>query len=299
MMNSFLAFDIGGTKLKYALIDQNGRLLQRHSEATITSSRIAFIARLKQIIASYDAITGIGISVPGKVDQNQVIHFGGSLPFLDGLSFRDELGLSIAVNVENDAKAATLAELWQGSLQDTANGAMLVLGTAIGSGIVLNHQLVYGSHQQAGEISFMSNGHFDKANLMGGQASAVRLIQTIAAHHRFENLNDGAKAFQLINGCDEFASKQFNRFCQEVALAIHNMQTVIDVDRYVIGGGISKQPIVTTGIRRAYDQMRMAHPFVADTLVQPVITTSTFHNDANLYGAVYQLQTMHEVKSNG
>lgn len=291
-MKTYLAFDIGGTKLKYALINNQGQMLKKYSEDTVKTSQADFLNRFNEIIQNFQTqISGIGISVPGKVDtKNQKISFGGSLPFLDGVSFNDSLDTQLPIFVENDAKSATLAEMWQGSLSNISNGVMLVLGTAIGSGIVLNHQLVYGSNQQAGEVSFMSYGQFDKEHLMGGKSSAVALIQDIAQHYQLDNIDDGPKVFELITNNKTYAVKQFREFCRNVALLIHNMQTVLDVDCYVIGGGISRQKIVVAGINQAFDDLRSENDFVNNTLMKPQIVSSKLYNEANLFGAVSRFE---------
>ncbi|MFC6176485.1 ROK family protein [Companilactobacillus huachuanensis] len=295
-MKTYLAFDIGGTKLKYALINDQGQLLKTYSENTIKTSQAEFLKRFNEIIQKFQSqISGIGISVPGKVNvTDQSISFGGSLPFLDGVSFSKSLDTKLSIFVENDAKAATLAEIWQGSLKEVKNGVMLVLGTAIGSGIVLNHQLVYGSHQQAGEVSFMSCGKFDMDDLMGGRSSAVGLIQDIASHYELEDINDGPKVFELIKSNDTYAKERFQKFCRNVALLIHNMQTVLDVDQYVIGGGISHQAIVAEGINKAFDELRAENKFVNNTLTKPQIVSSKLYNAANLYGSISRFEMVTE-----
>lgn len=304
-MKTYLAFDIGGTKLKYALINDQGQLLKKYSENTVKTSQEGFLNRFNEIIQKFQAqISGIGISVPGKINAtDQSISFGGALPFLDGVSFNKELHTKLPIFVENDAKAATLAEMWQGSLMNVENGVMLVLGTGIGSGILLNHQLVYGSHQQAGEVSFMSFGKFDKDDMMGGRGSAVGLIQDIASHYGLEDIDDGPKVFEMIRNNDTFAKERFQKFCRNVALLIHNMQTVLDADRYVIGGGISHQKIVVEGINKAFEELRAESDFVNNTLTKPQIVSSKLYNAANLYGAISKFEigteNTNELKSVG
>jgi len=291
-MKTYLAFDIGGTKLKYALINDQGQLLKKYSEDTVKTSQSEFLKRFNEIVQKFQAqISGIGISVPGKVNaKDQRISFGGSLPFLDGVSFGESLETKLPIFVENDAKAAALAEMWQGSLKEINNGVMLVLGTGVGSGIVLNHQLIYGSHRQAGEVSFMSYGKFDKTSLMGGKGSAVGLVQDIASHYDLADINDGPQVFELIKNNKTFAQARFKEFCWNIALLIHNMQTVLDVDQYVIGGGISRQKIVVEGIKQAFDELRAKDDFVNQTLDKPQIVSSKFYNTANLYGAVSRFE---------
>lgn len=96
------------------------------------------------------------MAVPGKVDHHdETIYGGGALQFLDQVNLPAALQLAVPVSVENDGKAAALAELWLGNLKNVQNGAAVVLGTGVGGGLILNSQLYAGSHFQAGELSFM------------------------------------------------------------------------------------------------------------------------------------------------
>ncbi|MCC9272977.1 MAG: ROK family protein, partial [Enterococcus aquimarinus] len=68
-----------------------------------------------------------------------------------------------------------------------------------------------------------------------------------------------------------------------------NIQAVLDLEKIVIGGGISAQPIVTGEIRKQYLAIRTNFPFMANTLTEVEIDSCRFLNDANLLGALYQL----------
>lgn len=301
-MKIYLAFDIGGTKLKYALISEQGQLLKRYSESTIVSSKSEFIKRFNQIVDKFETqISGIGVSVPGKVDfQTQKISFGGPLPFLDGISFNEILNTRLPVFVENDANAATLAEMWLGSLRDVNSGVMLVLGTAVGSGIMINKRLLYGVHQQAGEVSFVSYSKLDKEHMMGSQGSAVALIEDIARNAKLSELDDGRAVFKMINQGNSYAVNRFKIFCQNLASLIYNMQTILDVERFVIGGGISQQSIVVKGINQALCDLRQTSSFVSTTLEAPRVVSSRLYNDANLFGAIshFELRDVNNLSQN-
>ena len=84
--------------------------------------------------------------------------------------------------------------------------------------------------------------------------------------------------------------------CREIAVLITNIQAVADLDKIVIGGGISAQPIVVEEINRQYDQLVDEVEFVKKMLTKPEIVRARFMNDANIYGALYALllQINHE-----
>lgn len=295
-MKYYLSIDIGGTNLKFGLLDRAGNLIEHDKVPTPTDNRDHFLSVLESIIDAYvTQIRGIAISVPGKIDVQQgIVYFGGSLPFLDKFQLKAKLEAKyqLPVGLENDGKSAALAELWLGNLSDTPNSAAVVLGTGVGGGVILNNQLLYGAHFQAGEFSFMlndfNNPDFIQA-AVGGNTSAVGMIRTIGTQLGLADVTDGVGVFEAIKSGDQFAVTTFNHFCLYVAKMILNIQSVVDLQRYVIGGGISAQPLVVQTINQQYDQMLKQTPIIQATLTKPNIIKAKFGNDANLYGALYSL----------
>ncbi|MGB2575638.1 ROK family protein [Leuconostoc citreum] len=293
MNRNYLAIDIGGTNLKYGIIDRAGRLIEKHSVTIEATDREAFLAQLSAIVTQYrDQIKGVGISVPGTVKHpDDTIYGGGALRFLDQVNLATVLNLPVPVSVENDGKAAALAELWLGHLKGVENGAAVVLGTGVGGGLIFNRQLYSGTHFQAGELSFL----FDTRNLgdihhsIGWRGSAVHMIERVASALNLADQHDGYAVFEAINKRDKIAWPLFEDYAKEIAHLIYNLQTIIDVDRIVIGGGISAQKIVTETIQSAYDEMFHSNEMVAAVLTPAEIRASKFANDANLYGAIYHL----------
>ena len=104
-----------------------------------------------------------------------------------------------------------------------------------------------------------------------------------------QDQHDGYAVFEAINKRDKIAWPLFEDYAKEIAHLIYNLQTIIDVDRIVIGGGISAQKIVTETIQSAYDEMFHSNEMVAAVLTPAEIKASKFANDANLYGAIYHL----------
>lgn len=295
MSLNYLAIDIGGTNIKYGLIDHAGNLIKKDQQATVATSLADFLVQMHAIIKPFnDQIRGVGISVPGKVDhRNATIYGGGTLTFLDNVNLPQALGLKIPVTIENDGKAAALAELWLGNLHDVKNGAAVVLGTGVGGGLILNGALFSGTHFQAGELSFMSyTPQLKFEDIQGFRGSAVKMIERVALELNLANQHDGVRVFEAINQRQGPAWNIFEAYATEVALLIYNVQAVIDVKRVVIGGGISAQAIVADTIKMIYNKMLASNPIFANTLTPVEIMASKFANDANLYGAIYHLLLM-------
>lgn len=294
-MTQYLAFDIGGTNLKYALLNNAGKIIEHDKVPTPADDLAAFLKEIYKIADHYQGqFEGIAFSVPGKVDtKTNTVYFGGSLPYLDGVNFQRLVGdkYLVPVGVENDGKAAALAELWLGELKGINNGAAIVLGTGIGGGIILDGKIWRGSHFQAGELSFMQTegdkSGFDRFGCTYG--SAVKMIESANKLIGNSDLKDGYAAFDAINKGNAEAQKILERECKEVATIIFNIQSVVDLDKFVIGGGISAQPKVVETINKQYDLITNEVPFIAKMLTRPKIVRAKFMNEANIYGALYAL----------
>lgn len=293
-MSNYLSIDIGGTQIKFAELDGAGNIFER-GKINTPYDRLEFLKAIDHIISDHAGnIKGLSFCSPGKIEKNKV-KFGGSLPFLDGIDFEKNYGskYNLPVSVINDGKASVLAESWLGSLKNEDSCAALTLGTAVGGGIIVNGNLVRGINAQAGELSFMivdsSHANEMKGNT-GYLSSAVRLIENINKATDYSDLRDGVHAFEMIKDNVSVAQELFKTYCTQVAIVILNIQSVVDIKKFAIGGGISNQPILIDGINKAYDQLvNKANPLIGNTLTKPEIVTSKFKNDSNLYGALYNL----------
>lgn len=268
------------------------KLLKKNKIKTIHDKE-QFLAEIDKIVAEYvdKGVKGIAFCAPGKIAKT-TIHFGGALPFLDGIDFTQRYKkYNLPVAVINDGKASVLAESWLGSLKDIKNCASITLGTGLGGGIIVNDKLLNGAHYQAGEVSFLNLDINAKGfdGFSGTLGSAVGMIKKINKVLGSKDETDGLAAFEAINAGDETALKIFNEFCHMVAVIILNMQAVVDLDTIAIGGGISAQPIVAKGINKAYDKLLDDNPLVKTTFTRPQIVDAKFKNNANLYGALYNL----------
>lgn len=294
-MTDYLVFDIGGTNLKYALLNNAGQIKEKGKQSTVKTNLIDFMNQIYSIADSYlGNFQGISLAVPGKIDVEQkIIHFGGSLPFLDGANMQKLLGdkYHVPVGVENDGKAAALAEMWLGALKNVNAGEMLTLGSEVGGGIVVNGRLIHGAHFQAGELSFMRYEPTckDWSGFTGQIGSAVNMIKRVNEAVGNKNLNDGLSAFKAINTGDKGAVKIFTDYCYDVANIILSVQAVVDGERIVIAGGISEQPIVIQTISKEYDKLASQIYRVGHEITKPEIVPAKFRNDANIYGALYAL----------
>lgn len=81
----------------------------------------------------------------------------------------------------------------------------------------------------------------------------------------------------------------FKLYCRNVAIMIINIQTVINASKFVIGGGISNQPILIEEINNQLAKILEINPMIGKQMIPPKIVAAKHGNDSNLYGALYSL----------
>ncbi|MCF8381049.1 MAG: ROK family protein [Bacteroidales bacterium] len=159
MKEVVLGIDIGGTFTKYGLVDKNGFIFNEGSLPTDRHAKVIdFITELKtsvhQSLGDNYNIKGVGIGAPngnyytGKIESAPNLRWKGVIDLTD--LFEEKFGLP--VKVTNDANAAALGEMLYGDAVNMKNFIMITLGTGLGSGIVVNGEIVYGHDGFAGEI---------------------------------------------------------------------------------------------------------------------------------------------------
>lgn len=119
--------------------------------------------------------------------------------------------------------------------------------------------------------------------------SAVGMIEDIGTHLKLPNVTDGRRVFSEIMAGEEYAFKAFADFCDQVALLIYNIQSILDLDKFAIGGGISSQPLLIKQLRESFEKWHKITVLSERTITIPKIVSAHFYNDANLVGAIVPL----------
>ena len=147
-MKKYLVIDAGGTAVKYALMNESAKILERGKFPTpgyVDHTLEDFLQRLDVVVEKYQKqIEGIAVSMPGMLDSRKgYCVTGGMLAYFSEVPVVQllEQRYKLPVTIENDGKCAALAEKWKGSLKDCRNGAVVVLGTGVGGGIIIDHKL--------------------------------------------------------------------------------------------------------------------------------------------------------------
>ncbi len=305
---SCLTIDIGGSAIKYGLIDE--RLVVTEEGKVPTPASLAeFWTSLTTIVESYqDKIKAIAISCPGEISKNGRVYRGGLIPYLKNVPLAKQLSeqFSMPVSVLNDANAAALAEAKSGVLKDSHCGAILVLGTGVGLGVVSENRLVtFPSRDlrtstadlRANDQSVWRQiSHTLELNRIGIESlfsnagSAVKFVEDASQVLGLEEA-DGQKVFKALgNEPSEELQELFETYCRDIAYLILNLQTFLKVENLAIGGGISAQPLLIKSIAEQYDKL-FTSVLAFQHFEQLEIEAATNGNKANLIGAYLYLMT--------
>lgn len=157
-----VGIDVGGTNTVFGVVDARGEVLasgaiKTGGHADVNDYIDALHAGLSQLLEQHDMadkIEGIGVGAPnanyftGTIENAANLPWKGQIPFARLLS--DKFGIPVAIT--NDANAAAIGEMTYGAARGVKDFIMITLGTGVGSGIVANGQLIYGSDGFAGEL---------------------------------------------------------------------------------------------------------------------------------------------------
>lgn len=308
-MEKYLVMDWGGTYIKYALMDEEENIIEQGKVKSPRDSLESLLDAAVGVAAPYlDQVTGVAISMPGRIDTaNGIAHTGGSFMFIRETPMAELLSErmnGLPVVLANDGKCAANAENESGSLKDESNAGVIVLGTGIGGGIILNGEVWMGSTSAAGELSFFpfdAQRFIESAGMESMNALWATNGSTSSLCTAYSELtgkeHTGMSFFEDYDNGVKEAQDLLEQFGLKVAAGIYGVQAVLDLDAYAIGGGISARPEVTQAVREGLDRLYEKLPFTP--FKKPEIVGCTYRNDANLIGALHFLMDQKHSKESG
>ena len=243
-----IGVDVGGTKIACGVL-RGEELIERHVQPTPETGWEAVldaVAAQVRDLQTRHAVTHIGVGVPGPLDAERTrvkfapnIYGFTDVPLVDGL--RERLGQRVVL--ENDAKAAALAEAHLGAARGTESSIYVTVSTGIGAGLVLGGKLWRGRHGVAGELGHVTvqpGGPVSGAGL-DGALEAVASGTAIArdASYALNREVSTAEAFALAEQGHPAARRVVGQAMRHIGIALADLQKVIDPEVFVLGGGVS------------------------------------------------------------
>ena len=245
--------DIGGTFIKYAVVDHEGAFLFHGSVPTEAAKGgdelVAKVQRLSDELMGRFQLDGISISSAGQIDNvnGRVVFATDNLPGYTGteLAGRISAHTGLPVKVENDVNCTALGEYWKGAAKDTSNFLCVTIGTGIGGALFLNGELYTGAHFSAGEIGHINLYPNGKPCTCGHRgcyeqyASSAALQQLVATQFGEELELKGF--FEQVKAGKPEAVQLFEQWLDDLTTGLQTLVHLFNPELIVIGGGISAQ----------------------------------------------------------
>jgi glucokinase len=248
-VTSHLGLDLGGTNIKWVVLDQDGTPIADGSLPTEAErgpdhvvERLALAGH--EAIAAAGPIATAGVGVPGIYDATRgSIRFFTNLPGpWAGHALGEPLSeaLGVPVRLINDARAFTLAEARVGAGKGCAALVGVTLGTGVGGGFVLDGRLVLGYHGTAGELGHQVIDCNPGAPQCGcGNTGCLESFVRAAALASAAGTATAAEAFAADERGDPRAHAAVEKWIDYLAIGLANVVTVLTPDRIVLGGGVA------------------------------------------------------------
>ena len=297
--------DIGGTTVKLGFFDVEGNLIDKWEIPTRKEGQGSHILpdvaeSIEKYISDKDiakeVIAGVGIGVPGPVDNEGIIHKAANLGWGE-FSIKDTLEeiIHMPVMAGNDANVAALGEMWKGGAKGFDDVVMVTLGTGVGGGVIVNGKIINGSTGAAGEIGHI-HVNDDETDVCGcgkkgcleQYSSATGIVRIcnkkLASTDTPSALRNGeisAKTiFDAVKAGDEFAKSVAEVYGEYLGKALASIACVVNPEVICVGGGVSKAgEVVLDYIKPYYKE----HVFHGSSDAKFVL--AQLGNDAGIYGA--------------
>jgi N-acetylglucosamine kinase len=287
--------DLGGTKVEGVIVDADEptRVIQRVRVATesergydhIVGRIVAVVGELERH-SGIERPTVIGVGTPGTTEPSSGALKNSNTVCLNGRPLGADLSraLGVAARLTNDANCFALAEATLGAARAASVVIGLILGTGVGSGIVIDGRVLTGAHGIAGEW-----GHNpmrgEATPCYCGRAGCVETVISGPALERFYESRTGhrvmlAEIDRLAAGGDIIAGETIDRLVAKFGEAIAAVLNILDPDAIVIGGGVGN-------IARLYsDETRAAiHRHLFDSELRTRVLEPALGASAGVFGA--------------
>lgn len=312
MTDFAIGVDLGGTNLRVAAVDSDGRVLERRQlPAEVRSGPTPVINALSDAVMELRErfavggakLVGVGVGVPGIIFLSTgLLKKSPNLPGWEDIPVKEEIERRIGTKVylENDANAAALGEAWAGAARNVRHLCLLTLGTGVGGGIIINGRILHGFAGMAAEVGHMTVepqgalcgcGNHGCLEQYASATAIVRMAREAVAGERSEGLRalerenrlTSKRIYEAACGGDPMAKEIFVAMGRALGVGIATLINVLNPALVVLGGGVAA----------AWDAFA---PAMFDELPRrcyihreiPVrIERAQLGNDAGLVGAAY------------
>ena len=292
-MSHVFGIDLGGTTVKIGLFREDTLIekfeiptrVENGGEAIIPDMGKAVLACMDRHGLDRSQVKGIGIGVPGPVDHQGVVNCCVNLNW-GVFNLHEALSAQTGLPVVggNDANCAALGEYY--CFGGKGSAIFVTLGTGVGGGIIVDGKLLGGAHGSAGELGHITVPAEEKLPCTCGKKGCIECYASATGIARMAGKRMGREltckdVFDLAQGGDEEAATVLETVFDLLGEAIASACCIIDPDRVILGGGVSK---AGEYLRRGVEKYFEIHKFHACEGTE--ICLSRLGNDAGMYGAM-------------
>jgi len=257
---------------------RHARLTSREPEAVLP----AIAALVEELSGEADGpdvrVRGLGIAVSGDVDRAEgVVRYSAFLEWRDvPLADLAAAATGLAVTVDNDVRALTVAEQWFGAGVGLTDFALVTVGAGVGCGLVVHGRVVSGAHGVAGEIGHLSIDPLGPPCYCGnhGCVEAIAADPAILRDIRQASgrpVTTGAEAIELARDGDPGARAVYARAGAAIGKAIGSVVNLFGPDRVIISGeGLAAYDLFADGIREAFLAAAFGTAAQCDLITRPL-----------------------------
>ena len=305
-----IALDLGGTKLAAALFSNNGDILVKTNcsidkrQGTEVGTLISQTANelLDKSKEINENVSAMGICVPGIAHAKTGKVWAPNIPGWDDYPLLDELQRSInhkdlKIKIDSDRACYILGEVWKGNARGCSDAIFLSVGTGIGAGIIINNEVLRGSHDIAGAIGWMaldrpfkekyvSCGDFEYNASGEGIAKVAKEMMNTSKNESALKKIDPEKflakdVFDGYENGDELSKKVISNAIECWGMAVANLVSLFNPEKIIFGGGVFG-PALKFLDEIYIEAKKWAQPI---SIQQVSLEGSALGNDAGLYGA--------------
>lgn len=312
MTDMIIGVDLGGTRIRAALLDSKLNILKRVETLTLADEGLEpTLGRIKEQIHKVlpedpaDKVLGIGVSAPGPLNPiTGVVVHPPNLPGWEDVPLanilKDEFNLPTWVG--NDANVAVLAETARGAARGYRHAIYITVSTGIGSGMLIDGRLLLGKEGLAAEIGHTILMVEDNVSTLEEEAAGPALAEQAQRHIRAGeassmvdmvrrgnlDLIDGSVVGRAATTGDPMALRIIERCGKLVGLGIVNMLHLFNPEIVVIGGGVTNVgDLLFKPMRAAIEQYAIDDSYWKGL----VITTPDLGEDVSIIGAAVLVVT--------
>jgi len=283
MINKYvIGVDAGGSKVAYGLFNDRGEITDRYQHMTdpgadgpAFSDMIveSVISLLKKNALTFEQLAGIGVCMPSFIKyETGYVFMTSSIPGIKDFAMRDylEARLPTRIVLDNDANGAALAEHRRGAGRGARHMVYIVVGTGLGSGIIIDGKVFQGSYGAAGECGHMLATPGE--GLMCGCENKGCFMSYITGRHLPDRVRlglargtqsvltpedaDGKLLAEAYENGDPLALELTEQMARWLSLCVFNIYQMLNIDMFVFGGGLTALgDILFDPMRREFDRL--------------------------------------------